>query len=188
MFERASKALRAPRKLMRQIGILEMISAERRLEVLLAQKADGGVRSGKLKASITAGTQGRGGGDTIFSLSDESVEVGSNLPYAAIRQFGGTILPKKPGGALAIPLTDQLKRSGQSPTEFDLSFVPITGGASGNVFGLLVDKKNKKDGKGEPLYALAREVTQAGTPYLFISDDDLRVIQEELWPEFLGFS
>jgi len=187
MFERASKALRAPRPLMKQIGVLQMSSAVNRLTQVLAQHPDGGVRSGRLMASIRAGAQGNGGNDTVFALSNDAIGVGSNLPYAAIRQFGGTILPKKPGGALAIPLVDALKRSGQSPLEFDLSFQPIIGGATGNVFGLLIDDTGEAGfGEDEPLYALARSVTQEGTPYLFVSEDDLQVIREDLWPQFLG--
>lgn len=110
MFERASKAHRNFRPLLKQIGVLAMARGVERLETVLSDNADA-VRTGRLAASITAGTTGTGGGDTVFTLSDSRVEVGTNLVYAAQVQFGGTILPVK-GKALAIPLDPRLQRLG----------------------------------------------------------------------------
>lgn len=46
------------------------------------------MESGRLRDSMTR------------SVSRREVEVGTNVIYAAIHQFGGTIRPKKPGGKL----------------------------------------------------------------------------------------
>ncbi len=53
--------------------------------------------SGHLAATLTHGV-GMGGG---------SVVVGSNKPYAAMRQFGGTIRPKRAGGFLVFTTIDE---------------------------------------------------------------------------------
>jgi len=201
MFERASAVLRGPRKLLRQVGVLGMSSAVRRLPDVL-NKSNDGVRSGRLMSSIRAGVSGNGGGDTVFNLSDAMVEVGTNVPYAAQRQYGGPIFPTGGHKALAIPVPIALKRSGESPRDLDpnrtiLQFVPIYGHR--NIVGKLVDGgvegplekgKRKREAKTAygpgTLFLLASYVEQEGTPFLYWSDEDKRVIDEELWPKFLG--
>jgi len=53
--------------------------------------------SGGLAGSLTHAVQGGGA----------SVDVGSNKPYAAQRQFGGVIKPKKPGGFLVFEMLNE---------------------------------------------------------------------------------
>ncbi len=189
MFERASGALRNPRKLLRQVGVLGMSSAVRRLPDVLKKEGSDAVRTGALAASLRAGMSGAGGGDTIFDLSDARVEVGTNLTYAAQVHHGGVIQPREQK-TLAIPLPTALKRSRQWPKDLDknreiLQFVPYTGSRP-NIIGLLVDPEGKLGyGKG-PLYALAYYVIQEPRPFLFWSDEDVRIINDELWPAFLG--
>ena len=198
VFETASNALRRTRPLMQQVGVLAMSSASERLTHVLRQD-NAAVRSGRLMASIQAGVGGRGGGDTIFDLSDNRVEIGTNLVYAAQVQFGGTILPVN-AKALAIPLLPQLQRLGLGPREIDptgeaLTFMPYTGDKP-NVFGLLIDEGDAPTGRQRkqqartaygpgPLYALAYWVTQPPHPYLYWGEEDLRALQDELYPRWI---
>ena len=197
LFKRLSNTLRNPRELLESVGALGFNSAARRLEHVLK---DDGLRSGLLAGSLNVDAPGGGTEHTIFELSDHSVTVGSNLPYAAQVNFGGTILPKN-AKALAIPLADKLKRSGEGPRDIDptreiLRFQPYTG-SKPNIFGLLIDdgaelvgRQRKRRGRTVygpgPLFALAYWVTQEPRPYLFWSDEDARRIEDELIPAWLG--
>ena len=194
MFERALKAFREPKRLMSRVGILALSSAGRRLPSVL--KSEGAIRTGRLAASLTQGGEGN-----VFEESDFRVVVGSNLPYAAQVHYGGIIEPKN-AKALAIPLTDALKRQGIGPRELDpnrelLRFVPYTG-SKPNVFALLVDpgmqgplakRKRKREG-GTPygpgaLFALAYWVNQQARPFLFFDEADLKEINEKIVPEWM---
>ena len=200
LFERVSNRLQTPRTLMRNIGLHVMNTGVERLTRVLTG-GDDAIRSGRLMASLQVGAGGQAGEDTVFALEDARVEVGTNVPYAAMRQFGGTIEPKT-RKALAIPLRPELQRHQISPMDLDpdrsvLQFVPYTGGKP-NVFALLVNPERELTGRQKkrrgaleayppgPLYALAYWVTQVGTPYLFIDDSDRRVINEDLVPQWLG--
>ena len=66
--------------------------------------------TGRLRASISR------------SVSGPEVAVGTNLVYAAIHHFGGTIVPKEAGGVLAFTGAD-----GESAA-FDLGATPLAGG------------------------------------------------------------
>ena len=188
MFERASAVLRHPRKLLKQVGVLGMSSAVRRLTQELKMNDDG-ARTGRLMSSIRSGLSGTGGGDTVFNLSDEMVEVGTNVPYAKQLQDPVVIFPSEKK-ALAIPLPKSLKLSGQSPSDLDknreiLQFMPYSG-TRPNVMGLLIDPEGQLGYGAGPLYALAYYVIQKPRPFLFWDENDKRVIHEELWPRFLG--
>lgn len=189
LFERVAKAHRNTRPLMMAIGLRGLRSAVGRLESVLNEDAD--VRTGALGASIRVDDTGRGNADSIFELSDDSVTVGSNLVYAAQVHFGGRIEPKAGNKALAIPLPVGLKRDKRSPRDLDpnrdvLRFVPFIGGASGNVFGGLVDDENEFGfGEDEMLFVLARFVDQPPRPFLFWDDDDKRTIRDDLFPIWL---
>jgi len=191
LFERVSKRFRKPRELLRLIGVHVMGQATHRLTQVLGMGGENAVRTGPLPASLNVSPSGQGSADTIFELSDERVEVGSNLRYAAQVHYGGRIVPKPPHKALAIPLPLRVKRNELWPSELDpdrevLDFVPKRGGASGNVIGLLVDTEGEFGfGEGEALYALAKHVDQEGKPYLYGDDEDRRIINEELVPEWL---
>jgi phage gpG-like protein len=192
-FERASIRLREPRELMRAVGVLGMSSSHDRLQTHVSSRE--GISTGMLGASLQATEQGAGGADTIFEVWANSVEVGSRVVYAAIRNFGGWIRPIPPGKALAIPLLERIKRSGVSPSEADPSreiyeFVPVPGGgAKGNVIGLLVDTENQFGARGgevgEAHYVLVSEVYQEGWRFMGWDDGDERTIEEDLWPKFL---
>ena len=179
-----ARKMRSPRPLLQAVGLMGMLSATVRLNDVLDKKSKDAVRTGFLAASLMVGDA-----NAVFELGEHQVEFGSNLPYAAQVQYGGTIPRDGPGAkALAIPLPVELKRSRLWPKDFEegiLQFVPYTG-SKPNVFGLLFDPEGKAGyGKG-PLYALAYWVTQEARPFLYFSDEDVRVINEELWPKFLG--
>lgn len=203
--ERTAARLRAPSVFMRRVGVLGMTSAATRLSTSL--KMDRSVRSGRLMASLQVTQDGRGSEHTVFELSDLEVTVGSNLRYAKQLQDPVTIVPAE-GKALAIPLPDALKRAGLWPRDLDpsrilLEFVPYHGGKP-NIIGFLVDpgeealtpkrkrpttKKGGTTGYGPgPLFVLVSSVTQEPNPYLFWSDADRAVIENELWPQYLGLN
>jgi len=87
------------------------------------------------------------------SRSKASVEIGTNLEYAAIQEFGGTIVAKK-GKFLAIPLDKGAE--GYGPRDFPgkLHFV---GNNSGGVL---------MDAQGKAHYALKHSVVIPAHPYL----------------------
>jgi len=176
------RKMRNPRPLLQAVGVMGMLSATVRLNDVLGKKSKDAVRTGRLAGSLMVGDA-----DSVFELGEHQVEFGSNLPYAAQVQYGGTIMPRE-AKALAIPIPVELKSSRLWPKDFEegiLQFVPYTG-SKPNVFGLLFDPEGKAGyGKG-PLYALAYWVTQEARPFLYFSDEDVRVINEELWPKFLA--
>ncbi|MEK6798026.1 MAG: hypothetical protein AABZ12_03595 [Planctomycetota bacterium] len=206
LFTRVSKAFRNPRDLMRKIGVLGMSSAVRRLQSQIAARPDT-LSSGRLMASLTVARDGGSrSAETIFDLSDQAVEIGSHVRYAAQRQYGGIILPVH-ARALAIPLTDRLKRDGIGPREADpsgklLRFQPILRPTKPNVVGLLIDDGGEiqvRDRRGRmktrrlggtaygpgPLYVLAYWVRQDPRPFLYWDEEDLAVIRNELIPQWL---
>lgn len=195
--ERARGAFRSPKLLLRRIAVQQMRSAHERLERNLRQGSDV-VREGKLAASIKAGANGSPNANTVWRISDSVAEVGSNLPYAAMRQYGGTIKPKPPLKNIAIPLPISFKRARTWPRHLpkdSLDFIPLH---RGNLTGLLVarekishtaetgrGKRRAKARRGEAVFALMTEVTQTGTPYLYVDDEDRRIVAEELFPQWL---
>ncbi len=208
VFERLPKALRNPRPLLNEIGLLGQKSAAERLPSVLKQVV-GGVRTGLLAGSI-AGT-GEGAAFSVFNLSDLRVEIGTKLRYAAQVQHGGRINPKD-AKALAIPLTRQLKIAQLSPSELpqatqdELVFLPTN--KRPNIIGVLLlpaksealleepnanrkgrrikPDKGKKRKDGILLYAIAKYVDQPARPFLFWSDADTREVEEKLIPKWLG--
>jgi phage gpG-like protein len=161
---------------LQEVGNYGVSQAQDRLTRVLEP---GGIRSGDLTAS-----------QTVFEVTGAEVRWGSNKRYAAQVNYGGTIRPIPPKQALAIPIPDRLKRSGIGPGKADpqreiLTFIPSTGGAKGNVIGLLVDEEGLfGGGKGQALYILAREVTQQARPHLFLDDEDVEEI-EILFSDFI---
>ena len=190
LFERAAKNLRDPEELMESIGIVGMAGSKRRL---IESLDPGAIHTSLLEASISVSGAGSGDGDTIFEVGRAEVAIGSRVTYAAQQNFGGTILPRAPNEALAIPLTDELKRSGLGPREIDptgdaLTFIPTRGGASGNVIGILVlDEDDFGSGsEGTALFALARSVTQQGKFFMGWDEGDVETIEQDVWPKFLA--
>lgn len=196
--DRAIRAYRSPNLLLRRIGVWQMTRAAHRLGDLLKQ-TEKTVRSGDLVASINAGAQDSPNPDTVWRISDSEAVVGSNLSYAAMRQYGGTIRPKPPLKNIAIPLSASLKRSRLWPRAFpkdSLDFIPLH---RGRLTGLLVakqaisvatktkrGKRRVKANRGEAMFALMSEVTQTGTPYLYVDDEDKRHIAEAIFPGWLS--
>lgn len=127
---------------------------------------------------------------TVFGIGKQSVEFGSNKPYAAIQNYGGTVRPKTVK-LLAIPLDAKLKRGGLWPRDIDparklLSLVPVFGGRKGNIRFLLVDTEGLFGAKGKALYALATHVVIPGVHYIELTPQDVTVITKTLWPTYLG--
>lgn len=188
LLERVSRRLRNLRPLMKAIGEYTVGQAHLRLDRVLRDDTEA-IRTGRLASSLT-----------VFELDDRHVTVGSNVPYAAQVHHGGIIEPRETQ-ALAIPLTEELKRSRLWPRDIDpgrelLRFQPYTGGKP-NVFGLLIDdeapltgRQRKKRGTTRygpgPLFALAYWVSQKPRPFLYFDDEDTQVLEEDLWPTFLG--
>jgi len=104
--------------------------------------------SGRLRRSIT------------YQATNNSVAVGTNVLYAAIHQFGGTIRAKS-GPFLSIPITPAARAAG-SPRNF--GELHVTQSAKGQF--LLVDAK------GVPQYLLRQQVTMPARPFLGASAAD----------------
>jgi phage gpG-like protein len=95
---------------------------------------------------------------TVQKKNYHEVWVFSNMIYAAIHEFGGTIVPVK-AKFLAIPLGDVEKNVG-SPSNWpgELHFVPVLG--PGNAGGYLMDAQ------GNLHYRLVKKVTIAAKPWM----------------------
>lgn len=108
----------------------------------------------KRRAPKRAGTLSRSIHTEITSQSVQqaTVTVGTDLEYAAIQEFGGTIRPRR-AKALAIPLTDRARAV--PPRQFPGLHVQ---GRAGR--GVLADAS------GVPQYALRQSVTIPAHPYL----------------------
>ena len=190
LFERASGRLKNLRPMMAAIGDYGVAQATYRLERVLRQNAT--VVTGNLAASLT-----------VFSVTGSSVTWGSNLPYAAQVNFGGTIVPKEGRKALAIPLVPWLQRYRMGPLDVDperwiLRFVPIHS-SKPNVIGVLINPERgasiKRRAKSKatkrppravgmlkmlpvgPVFALATSVTQTARPFMYFDDEDKRAIE-----------
>lgn len=127
---------------------------------------------------------------TVFEVTDRGVTYGSNLPYAAIQHHGGTVRPTTVK-LLAIPLDPKVKRGGLWPRDIDptrelLSLVPVFGGRSGNTRFLLIDEEGLFGAAGKPLFALVTHVVIPGTRYAELTQQDIRVITQDLWRTHLA--
>ena len=182
------------------VGVQGMAGSAKRAQAAFSQKE--GISTGILVNSLRVSPTGQGNEDTVFEVNADRVAIGSNVTYAAMRNFGGVIEPKEQK-ALAIPLTPALKRSGLGPRDIDpgrklLRFHPYTRGKP-NVFALLIDdaapltgRQHKKRGQTPygpgPLFALAYWVRQEGAHFMGWDDGDIRMIEEDLLPEYLGLN
>ena len=108
------------------------------------------IRSGKLMNSIN------------YKIEGDKIIIGTNIPYAKIHHFGGTIVPKK-AKFLAVPITKAAKA--MSPRDFSDTFVRN---------GVIFRKTDK--GKAEALYVLKKSVTIPARPYLFLNAADKEYI------------
>ena len=112
-------------------------------------------------------------GSITAAVQDDQLIQSSNLEYASLHQFGGTITPKK-GKYLAIPLTRQAVTAGR-PRNFPTVLVFLKGprGAALVERGL----------KGKPNighYALVTSVTVPARPFLGFSIDFMHVVDDLL--------
>jgi len=154
----------------------------------LQKNIKGGGRPNKWPANIF-GTRllSRGGGlfKSFSHIYDKQyVEVGTNLPYAAIQHFGGVIRPKRVK-ALPVPITKQAAKAQenvQSVREIeDLIFVPRKG-----LPPLLVKVKYGGRGKGryekawEPWFVLKKSVKIPPRPYMLFQESDIRYIMRTI--------
>lgn len=104
-FARVSRAGRDMTALMDEVGAALVLSTQRRFET---ESAPGGspwppsIRA-RVEGGQTLTDQGRLRDSITHRAGPENVEVGTNVVYAAIHQFGGTISAKA-GGYLKFPL------------------------------------------------------------------------------------
>jgi HK97 gp10 family phage protein len=117
-------------------------------------------KSGNLRRSIVA---------EVKESNDEqaTIEIGTNLDYAAIQEFGGTIVPKK-AKLLAIPVTKTAERF--APREYPGKLHMVISG--GMPVGLA-------DASDKLQYALKRFVTIKAHPYLRPAFDEDRSVAIE---------
>ena len=154
---------------------------------LEAQISGEQLRSPGLRQALLQPATTKGG---VFESDELHVEVGSNLPHARKIHEGGEILPKT-GKALAIPLTDYLKRNEVWPRDLDpgrkkLSFIPAKGKAG--LLGVLIDPEGRLGLGTEPLFAIVSMVPASKRPprpYAYIDAADVAEIKE-MWQDHLA--
>jgi len=136
-------------------------------------------------ATLVGGGVSEGG---FRRQGDDFLELGSNLPHAAQVHFGGDIVPKTGNKALAVPLTEYLKRNQLWPRDLDpgrkvLQLIPAEGKTG--VIGVLIDPEGQLGLGTEPLYALLTRVYQEPKPYCYIDQADKEEIAS-LWQDHVA--
>lgn len=110
-----------------------------------------------------------------YKATSDTAEVGTNVVYAAIHQFGGVIRAKN-GPFLAIPVTDAARKWG-SPRKAVGVELAVSQSLKGQF--MLVDSKT-----GTVHFLLRKQVTVPARPFLGASESDrqelLRVMQGHL--------
>ncbi len=117
---------------------------------------------GLLAASLSARGKGH-----VETLTSHSLEWGTNLEYAALMNYGGTVLPVR-GKMLSIPLTKEAKRAGNARDFPRKLFVwERTGGTP------MLAEQDPNDKEGKPIfhYVLVPKVTIPARPFLGISPE-----------------
>lgn len=116
--------------------------------------------TGALVRSLGAGV------NHVEKIDKASLEVGTNMEYAATHQYGAVIRPKK-GKFLAIPLTMPAKKAG-SPRNFGAPLKAVIGKKGGVLIGAAPRKSKGRMvlGKMMAQYALVREVTIPPRPFV----------------------
>lgn len=125
-----------------------------------------GVRSGQLRNSLT------------YLLLARVLTIGTNMLYAAILHFGGTIRPRN-ARALTIPISPEAE--GHRARDFaDTFIIRPRPGADPKSVGVIA--RRGPGGEVQPLFALRTSVTVAARPWLFWDDADgdklLRILQQ----------
>lgn len=139
-------------------------------------------------------------------VTETEIIVGTNLQYAGVHQWGGTITPKK-GKFLAIPLTKDAQMAG-SPRNFPRPLTPIIGKNGGVLIetpprrprpkgstAVTAGKGKKKpppSTAGKAQYALVKRVKIPARPFLGLSAGLLdrvdRLIADEAIKQFRATS
>ncbi len=109
---------------------------------LAGYRARGGHRILRDRGLLMASLTGKGA-NHVERTTQDSLEWGTNLDYAATHQYGGTIYPKR-GRALAIPMTREAYNAG-SPRNFPRFLAMVW--PSGKSSGMLVETKVGASGK-----------------------------------------
>lgn len=127
-----------------------------------------GVRTGTLRRSWQAGKPGSiKRTENIRAAISPSIVVGSNVKYARIHEYGGTISAKR-AKYLTIPLNRQAEKmliaAGGSVRGIPGLF--RTGKVTGNSGGVLAMRTGRKNAKVVPLFALKRSVRIPARPYI----------------------
>jgi phage gpG-like protein len=117
------------------------------------------------KGLLMGSVFGQGAGH-IEELTATSLIWGSNLQYAAVHQFGGTITPKN-GKALAIPMTPEAKRSG-GPRNFGKPLALVWPKNSDH--GWLVEQSGKRKVRTNLHFLLVAKVTIPARPFIGWND------------------
>ncbi len=190
-FERVMSVSKTARPVLGPLGLFIRREAQRALR---SRPKDWGAPSGRLSRSLA------------IRLDEFSVQVGSNLVYAAIQQVGGEVKPKS-GKYLAIPVPADLRRRGVWPRDLprdSMQFKPaekIRIGSRSWIGPALVRKENvtrpgktKKDGTpgkerivkaaGEVMFALVKRVRIRGREYLVLSSEAKRFAMVRLEAEY----
>lgn len=110
---------------------------------------------GLLMGSVTAGGEG-----SVSKITESMLVYGTNLDYAATHQYGATITPKA-ARALAVPVTQEARRSGGPRQMGDLHVVWPKGRPSGTL----------RDAAGKVQFALVKSVTIPARPFLGWNND-----------------
>lgn len=114
--------------------------------------------TGQLKASIGVKT------------GDRWAEVGTNLEYAAIHQFGGVITARN-ARSLAIPLNPKARQ--KRPREWEGLFA-YTSRAGHRILAL------RRGNRLVPMYILKRSVRIPARPFLSFTDEDIEIMRQQM--------
>lgn len=102
---------------------------------------------------------------TVRTITSDSLEYGTNLKYAAIHQFGGTIRPIN-ARALTVPLP--AATLGRRARDYKNTFV-----AKGVIF-------QKQGSEIVPLFVLKKSVKIPARPFMVWQDEDIYKLQRNL--------
>lgn len=105
--------------------------------------------------------------------------LGTNLAYAAQRQFGGELVPTK-SRALAVPMPG-VPRSMRRPRRWGdrLRFIPSKGG--GDTVGVLAAQEGRgKRKRWRAKFVLRTRVEQTARPFLLFQDEDVAYVSKRL--------
>jgi phage gpG-like protein len=115
------------------------------------------LESGKLKNSIRYRVSGQ---KIVISAG------GAGMPYAAIQHTGGVIKPRR-AKYLAIPLNSIAKA--KSPRDFKKTFI-----RKGIIY------LEGDNGVVTPMYVLKKSVTIPARPYMFLTEEDKKIVYRTL--------